>query len=164
MAVSSVTGLIDIALCCLLVARTSLVDAVVWGVLGALAFGLVTVVLVRLKPVIGDGTETSGEPDLAERLEEFERSIDEEPDGPADPVLVRWFWNGVLAVGFALFTVAVFVLGHIRTFLTVAIFTATVPEPFVWGACAAFAVAVAAHLLIAQFVTAPVARRFGLAG
>lgn len=162
-AVSALTGFIDIFLCCLILARTGPIAASVWGAFSAGIAAVIYLTYSIASDSMAADCRSSGEgPDLADRLDRFTRDLEEAEDGDIDPWPIRWFWNIILTLGWVCFNIGVLVIGYLRTCVTVVVFATFVDDVWPWPVVGVVFVAISIHFTISYFITDPWAERQGL--
>jgi hypothetical protein len=111
----------------------------------------------------GSDVEEPGDgPDLADRLDQLNRELEDSPDEDSDPWPIRWFWNALLAVGWAVFSIAVILVGFSRTVLTIIVFAVLTPSPSAWQVLAAFVATAGIQWVVSELVLEPQAKRLGV--
>lgn len=160
---SAAVGFLDVAISCLLIVSLSYLESLLWGFVGALGFALLYFCFSVAAASTGvDNEDESDCPDFADRLDQLGKDIDELPDEEPDPWPIRWFWNVILAIGWAGFSLAVIIIGYSRTFITIVVFAALTPDVRIWAVVGAFASSAALHYVISSLVLEPRAKKLGI--
>lgn len=163
-ALTVLAGFVDVGVGALLLAHWGLNAALAWAIVAATLSGLGYLVLHLCAQKSGrcaaadENDESDG---LASRLDKLAEEIEARPADNPDPLLIRWFWNAAIGIGWAVFSAAVVLLSYPRTLITVAMF-ALLTSPSAWSVAGAVVVSIGIQFTIVGLLLEPRAKKQGL--